>query len=156
MTEAINQSPWREIRVNDITCWTPRVRRALLGYFNTVGELADASRQQLRRVPYVGQTALDEIGDIIGRAKAGEVLTTPLEPRGGSLNAAVSGPHCGTCRWWGHDTEGPWVISPKAGPVNVCGEHRQVPDEPARRNVITAEHDWCGEHAPAVETVPLP
>lgn len=157
MADAVNQAPWRDIRVTDITCWTPRVRNALVGYFDTLGELADATRLDLRRVPNVGQNAINEITDLINRAKVGETLTTPQEPREVAVNGAVAGvPHCGTCRWWGHDSAGPWVISPRAGPVNVCGVQRQNPGEPPRRNVITAAHDWCGEHlpSPSVEGAP--
>jgi hypothetical protein len=137
---------WRDVQISAIKHWSPLVKRALTGRFETLGELFDAPRLVVRRAPNVGQNALDEMSEMINRAMSGEDLTS-LDPRELTMGqAAIGAPFCKTCRWWGHDNTGRWVVSPKAGLVNVCGVHRQTEGGRPHLNIVTAEHDLCGEH----------
>ena len=159
MTDAVNQAPWRDIRIGAIVQWSPRARIVLSRHFATLGELADYPRQDLHRMPQIGPITRNEIAGVINRAKAGEDLTNPAGPGIPAADeATIDAPRCGTCRWWGHDVTGPWVVSPKAGPINVCGVHRQDAGAAPRCNVVTTEYDWCGEHLPQtpIEDAPSP
>jgi hypothetical protein len=141
---------WRDLRLEDIRRWTPRVQEALRPHCTTLGELADTPMRTLRRLPNMGMSGIREIRTVIAHAVAGvDVTVAADEPeQAAGISTVHLPPSCQTCRWWGHDDTGAWVISPKAGAVNVCGVHRQSAGERRRCNVITTAQDWCAEHLP--------
>lgn len=153
MSNLTELNAWRDLRITEILCWTPRVLNALKPHYDTLGEFADTPMATLRRQPNIGMLALNEIRAVIAQAVLGNDLSTlPEASERGAAAAVAITPTCGTCRWWGYDSAGPWVVSPRAQSVNVCGAHRREAGKPAARNVITHQIDWCSEHECLAET----
>ena len=139
---------WRELRIDRIPSWSARVLNALKPHYDTLGELADTPMMMLRRHPNVGMIAINEIRQVIAQAVVCTDFAGGADPADPAGIAMVSGtPTCATCRWWGHDSAAPWVVSPKSPCVNVCGVHRQEHSRRPSLNIITEQNDWCGEHA---------